>query len=274
LFFALFFVGDVIRMKINVYAGAGVLVLIIAVVLSAAILSGCMEMPADIDGNDTVVFGETYNGRTVSMETGSTFEIRLEENPTTGYGWELEVSDGLTVMEDKFITDLKVENLTGSGGVRVWTIGVNKSGDQSVSAVYRRPWENVTADEDTFTLDVMAAGDDVGTEDYVYGSAVVEDAEVQILESFPVQVHLSVSGYLPDGCTEIDEGNITQERDDFNYTVNIGTKRPADAICTQAIVPYEINVPLDVYGIDKGNYTVDVNGVRAGFELQADNRPE
>jgi inhibitor of cysteine peptidase len=36
-------------------------------------------------------------------------------------------------------------------------------------------------------------------------------------------------------------------------------------------VPFKINVPLDVYGLEKGNYTVDVNGVQGSFELQTDN---
>jgi putative hemolysin len=44
----------------------------------------------------------------------------------------------------------------------------------------------------------------------IHGEAVVETIDILILESFPVQVNVVARGYLPDGCTEIDE--IHQER--------------------------------------------------------------
>lgn len=99
--------------------------------------------------------------------------------------------------------------------------------------------------------------------------ATVDSVEVQILESFPVQVHVVVSGYLPDGCTRLDE--VTTEQNGNEFVVTITTKRPADAICTQALVPYEEVVPLDVAGLPAGEYTVTVNGVMTSFELAMDN---
>jgi inhibitor of cysteine peptidase len=99
----------------------------------------------------------------------------------------------------------------------------------------------------------------------------VDEIEIMMMESFPVQVSVRATGFLPNGCTVIDEANITTEKTDNTFNVHIPTKRPKDAICTQALVPFEINVPLDVYGLEKGNYTVDVNGVQDSFELQMDN---
>ncbi|MDK2892582.1 MAG: inhibitor of cysteine peptidase [Methanohalophilus sp.] len=244
-------------------------------------LSGCMEPSSPIDNvsngdndaEEVAFYSEDDSGSTIYAEVGDTFEIRLEENPSTGYQWNLTVSEGLGIIEDEFIQSPKEEELVGSGGFHVWVIRVNEASEQTIDAIYMRPWENVTGEEDTFfmTISVAAENGDMQEGDYVYGTAVVENVQVMILESFPVQVHLSVSGYLPDGCTEIDEDGIKELRDGFNYTVNIPTKRPADAICTQAIVPYNINVPLDVYGIEKGSYTVNVNGFRTTFELQVDN---
>jgi len=43
------------------------------------------------------------------------------------------------------------------------------------------------------------------------------------LESFPVQIKVVAEGYLPDGCTEIDE--ITAEREGNTFNVNISTRR-------------------------------------------------
>jgi inhibitor of cysteine peptidase len=105
--------------------------------------------------------------------------------------------------------------------------------------------------------------------DYIYGTAVVESTEILVLESFPVQIHVVAKGYLPDGCTEIDR--VEEERNGNTFTVTITTKRPKDMMCTQAIVAYEKVVPLDVYGLKKGMYDVNVNTVADSFELSTDN---
>ena len=39
----------------------------------------------------------------------------------------------------------------------------------------------------------------------------VESIQIMTLESFPVQIHVVAEGYLPDGCTEIDEINTERE---------------------------------------------------------------
>jgi inhibitor of cysteine peptidase len=103
----------------------------------------------------------------------------------------------------------------------------------------------------------------------LHGEAVVETIDVLILESFPVQVNVVAHGYLPDGCTEIDE--IRTERTGQAFQIDITTARPADAMCTEAIVPFEETISLDVYGLPAGTYTVDVNGITGTFELAVDN---
>jgi inhibitor of cysteine peptidase len=206
-----------IFLKINGCAVSGVSMLVFAVAVSAVFLSGCTESisPADdvIDNdNETIAsfYSEIDNGSTIFAAVGDTFEIRLEENPTIGYQWNLAASDGLTILEDEF-SSTAAEGLVGSGGVHIWKIGVDKAGEQSVDAIYSRPWENTTGEEDIFTMKVSVSAEDPdeGAGNFVYGTAMVEDVQILVLESFPVQVRLSVSGYLPDGCTEIDEENIT-----------------------------------------------------------------
>lgn len=113
--------------------------------------------------------------------------------------------------------------------------------------------------------------DNNGNSEYAYDDAIVEDVEIMILESFPVQARAVASGYLPDGCTHIDEANTTVERNGNVFNVSLRTIRPMDAICTEAIVPFEQTINLDVYGLDKGTYTVNVNGIEKTFELQTDN---
>jgi len=41
--------------------------------------------------------------------------------------------------------------------------------------------------------------------------------------------------------------------------------------CTEAIVPFQEVISLDVYGLKAGIYKVYVNGVKGTFELATDN---
>jgi inhibitor of cysteine peptidase len=103
----------------------------------------------------------------------------------------------------------------------------------------------------------------------VAGVANVEDIEVMMLESFPVQASVVVRGYLPDACTSL--GSIVQFRDGNMLKVRIQTTRAPDKMCAEVIVPFEETVSLDVAGLKAGTYTVDVNGVTETFTLSADN---
>ena len=106
---------------------------------------------------------------------------------------------------------------------------------------------------------------------YIYGDAIVEEVNILLMESFPVQVLVIARGYLPDGCTQIDDRYISFNEEENTFNLQITTKRPADAICTQAIVPFEESIYLDVYGLEKGAYVVNVNGIVEEFELDTDN---
>ncbi len=104
---------------------------------------------------------------------------------------------------------------------------------------------------------------------FIYGNATVESIEIMVLESFPVQIKVNASGYLPDGCTKID--GIVKVKEGNTFLVTIRTVRPADAFCTEAIVPFQEVISLDVYGLKAGIYNVDVNGIKGTFELKTDN---
>jgi len=106
-------------------------------------------------------------------------------------------------------------------------------------------------------------------EPFIYGTAQVDSIDLLMLESFPVQIHLVARGNLPDGCTAIDQ--VTQARQGDTFKVTITTKRPAGKACTEALVPFEETIALDVAGLSAGTYTVDVNGVTGSFTLDVDN---
>jgi inhibitor of cysteine peptidase len=100
-------------------------------------------------------------------------------------------------------------------------------------------------------------------------TAIVDDLEIMLLESFPVQVNAVVSGNLPDGCTNLDEFEVEQEGNTFN--IIIWTVREPEAVCTLALVPFEESVPLEVEGLEAGEYTVIAQSQSATFTLDVDN---
>lgn len=102
-----------------------------------------------------------------------------------------------------------------------------------------------------------------------YGLAPVDNIDILIMESFPVQVRVVITGNLPDGCTRLDQTEVTRTENTFQ--VELTTRRPVDVACTEALVPYQENVPLDVVGLPAGEYTVEVNGVTGTFTLDIDN---
>jgi hypothetical protein len=99
--------------------------------------------------------------------------------------------------------------------------------------------------------------------------AIVEEIQVLILESFPVQVNALMRGSLPNGCTTIQA--ITSSREGNTFNITILTERPVGAVCSEALIPFEESVSLDVAQLLAGTYTVKAYDQTAVFTLQTDN---
>lgn len=100
------------------------------------------------------------------------------------------------------------------------------------------------------------------------GLASVDEIDILILESFPIQINVIVKGNLPDPCTEISE--VLQEKEGNTFFITIKTYS-FSGFCIQVLAPFEEIIPLEVYGLPAGTYTVDVNGVQDTFDLLVDN---
>ena len=101
--------------------------------------------------------------------------------------------------------------------------------------------------------------------------AQVDDITIQILESFPVQIHVQVSGNLPTPCHEL--GPIYQRFSDNAFEIAIYvTQLQTFVACAQVLEPFQTAIPLDVFGLPQGRYQVRVNDKLADFELATDNR--
>lgn len=103
----------------------------------------------------------------------------------------------------------------------------------------------------------------------VSGTANIESIQILMLESFPVQINARLRGVLPDGCTNIDQ--ISTDKVGSDFTITVTTFRPADAVCTEATVPFDEVVALDVLDLPAGTYNVTANGVSGSFTFDMDN---
>jgi inhibitor of cysteine peptidase len=108
-----------------------------------------------------------------------------------------------------------------------------------------------------------------GADNYVEEPASIEDIQVVIRESFPVQVNVIVHGEFPDAC--IENVIVKTQREGSTYIINIIRLLPADAICGEVITPFDKIIQLEVIRLKAGAYVVSVNGVARTFELQSDN---
>lgn len=102
--------------------------------------------------NRTDVFTGADNGGTVTLSPGTYATVRLDENPSTGYVWNVSTTDGLTIVGDLFTEN--ETGLVGAGGTHEWFFRTADGGRETFSAVYKRPWENATSTDDRFILAV------------------------------------------------------------------------------------------------------------------------
>ena len=101
------------------------------------------------------------------------------------------------------------------------------------------------------------------------GNRFITKIEINTLESFPVQITATVSGIFPNGCYKV--GDIKKDRVNNQFTLDLNIKGYLDELCTQALVPFETSVNLDVYGLPAGEYSVQAGDVTQKFTLGTDN---
>lgn len=122
--------------------------LAVGFLVAGLLMTGCTSSPA--------IYDEANNGQIVPLAKDSTVTIRLKENPTTGYSWQVNVTDGLSIISDQYIPDKVPAGMVGSGGTHTWTLQPQGAGTFTFRAIYMQPWMNVTGSEDTYTLTLVA----------------------------------------------------------------------------------------------------------------------
>jgi predicted secreted protein len=130
----------------NLRVIAACMVLLLA---GAFLVAGCMETPPQ-----TFEFDESNNGATAEVVVGSEIKLSLDENPTTGYTWNMTIN-GLEVVNDEYLPSDTSGTMVGSGGTHVWYLKANEAGTATISGIYMRQWEEITGNETTFDMTVI-----------------------------------------------------------------------------------------------------------------------
>lgn len=93
-------------------------------------------------------------------------------------------------------------------------------------------------------------------EDTFRSYTVIESVDALLLESFPVQINLQVSGYQPDGCDY--PVKVEQRREGNEVFVEIYRELPLAVACPAVLREYRETIHLEG-GFQPGAYTIHVN---------------
>ncbi len=106
-------------------------------------------------GGNSLVVTVNENGKTVTINSGATFIVKLDGNPTTGYTWTAKDLD-TTMLEQVGdpIFDSTNPVLVGSGGTLTLKFRALKVGMTTLTLIYHRPWETGVEPLDTFSVTV------------------------------------------------------------------------------------------------------------------------
>ena len=116
--------------------------------------AGCVgEQPAS--PGSVAIFDNSNDGETYPVQVGSEVRLKLIENPTTGYEWNLMVPDGISITGDEF--EAPTTDLMGAPGTHIWTMKVGTAGTYTIEGKYVRSWETDADPAETFTLTLIAS---------------------------------------------------------------------------------------------------------------------
>jgi hypothetical protein len=93
------------------------------------------------------------------------------------------------------------------------------------------------------------------------GNVYLDSAELLILESFPIQVNLYISGNLPTPCDQL-RVKVNDPDSSNRIYIEIYSVSNPDTMCVQVLQPFDTNISLGSF--TPGLYKVYLNGEMIG----------
>jgi predicted secreted protein len=100
----------------------------------------------------SMMLGEQDRGRSVEVPGGGVITVRLKENPTTGYLWSVEATNGLELVGGRFEGGGPA---IGAAGVRVFQFRAPRAGSHKLRLKNWREWEGDTSIIDRFDANII-----------------------------------------------------------------------------------------------------------------------
>lgn len=132
-----------------------------------------------------------------------------------------------------------------------------------ISAIYCIGCANFVGDILNDTGEPSGTDSSIDDNQAIITDMPIQDIEVWLAESFPVQVTVEVTGGLSDSCTEHHETHQAQEGN--TITIQITTIRPKDLVCATVVTEYQERIAIGT--LPAGDYTVIINGVEQQFRV-------
>ena len=93
------------------------------------------------------------------------------------------------------------------------------------------------------------------------GKVYIEYTEILLLESYPVQINLLITGTLPDPCHKL-RAEAFPADDQNRIDVDVYSVFDSGEMCIQVLEPFEATIPLGAYSV--GTYSIWLNGEEIG----------
>ena len=260
--------------------------LMVLIVLSVTVLAACQAAPTPTrepsQDNGDYIYGEEVTFESLEVLILESFPVRVQATVSGYLPDDCVVLDEISSGRDGLDFTLRAPTHRPAGDVECTEalVPFTETVELEVLGLETGVY-TVHAQEQTATFELAVdnileepvIGDQEGPiSDNNQGSIVyLNSMDINLMESFPVQVSVTLQGDLPDGCTTIQ--SVESSLEDQTFTIIFRTHRPAGQMCTEALVPFEETVTLDVYGLPEGEYTVVAKGLTDTFTLDVDNIP-
>ena len=131
-------------------------VLGIMLILAPGVLA---QPPAQGPPPEEVVVTAADDGRDVEVTEGQTLVVRLQANPSTGYGWQVVEPGGGEILRQTDDGEFQPDStLLGAPATQILRFEPVHDGDTTLKLEYRRPWKRAAEPAQEFRLEVRAVG--------------------------------------------------------------------------------------------------------------------
>ena len=89
-----------------------------------------------------------FQDEVMKVRKGEVFKIVLKSNRSTGYSWHWKDRPVRSIIDSVYVNySLDKKMMTGAGGYEIWEFKAREEGEQRITMVYKRPWEDEVAEQ-------------------------------------------------------------------------------------------------------------------------------